>query len=507
MTTVDGKGKTSSRDQENSPLYFHEWIKCCRQELDLTQAELAKRVSCTVYTIRKIESGERRPSKQLAGLLAKHLGIPTEDQTTFIRVARGELNLERLRSPSPVRTLGSNIDSTPSSSWMHLPCQPNPLIGREAELLALGKLLADERCRLLTITGLGGVGKTRLAIAAASQHQRLFPEGVYYVSLASLNSPEFIVPAIAEVLGLTFSGAADLQEQLINHLAVHARQALLLVLDNLEHLLFQSSEQDGKDETAWLLTNLLQRLPTVKILATSRERSNLQGEWIFQLQGLPVPPSNQVNRLEDYSALALFLQRARQMKVDFEVLPDERPWLVSICQMVEGAPLAIELAAAWVGMLSMEEIAKEIISNLDFLTSSMRNVPERHRSLRAVFAHSWKLLSDEEKQVLCRLAVFQGGFLRQAAEEIAGASLPILMSLLSKSLLMRRENGRYDLHALIRQCALEKLNDRGYLEETCHKHLAYLVFIQDLHFFGWFFGLYNYIGWIARDSAHFNCLD
>jgi predicted ATPase/transcriptional regulator with XRE-family HTH domain len=475
MSISVAKAIVSSIGESDFPPSFGEWLKHRRKELDLTQAELAARASCTIFALRKIESGERRPSKQLAGLLVKSLEIPSEDQTTFIKVARGELNVERLRTTAPGRTAGHSIDTITFPSMINLPLQPTPLIGREAELAALGKLLAEPHCRLLTITGLGGIGKTRLAIELASNQQTSFPGGVYYVSLASLDSPVFIVPAIAEVLGLSFTGAADVQEQLLNHLAMRARQALLLVLDNLEHLLLHPSEQDGKDETALLLSKLLQRLPNLKILVTSRERSNIREEWIFELHGLPVPTSDQSSRLEDYSAVALFLQRARQLKVDFEVFPDERQSLARVCQLVEGTPLAIELAATWVGMLSMEEIAQEIATNLDFLTTPMRNVPERQRSLRAVFAHSWKLLSDEERNVLCRLAVFRGGFQRQAAEQVTGASLPILMSLLAKSLLLHRENGRYDLHALIRQFALEEARVSGYLEETCHRHLAYFV--------------------------------
>jgi predicted ATPase/transcriptional regulator with XRE-family HTH domain len=457
------------------PPTFGEWLKRRRKELDLTQVELAESASCTVFTLRKIEAGSRRPSKQLAGLLAKQLEIPSKDQTTFIRVARGELNIERLGSMASIRSIGQSTGPIPSPPRINLPFQPTRLIGREAELAVLGKLLAEPQCRLLTLIGTGGIGKTRLAIELASNQQTFFPGGVYYVPLDSLNSPEFIVPAIAEVLGLSFSGANDPQEQLINHLAVHARQALLLVLDNLEHLLFPPSEQDGEDETTLLLTELLQRLPNVKILVTSRERSNLREEWIFELHGLPFPSSDRVDSLDDYSAVALFLQRARQLKMDFEVLPQERPALAQVCQLVEGMPLAIELAAAWVGMLSAEEIAQEIASNLDFLTTPIKDVPERHRSLRAVFAHSWNLLSNEERHVLCQLAVFRGGFERQAAEQVTGASLPVLMSLLSKSLLLRRENGRYDLHALIRQCALEKLQESGHFEETCYQHLAYYV--------------------------------
>ncbi len=475
MTNIDVEGTAFPIGKNDSPIFFSEWLKCRRQALDLTQAQLAKRASCTVFTIRKIESGERRPSRQLAGLLAKSLEIPSEDHPTFIRVARGELSLKHLCLPETVGVDSQPIKTTLTPAPINLPSQPTRLIGRETELAVLGKLLSDPRCQLLTITGMGGIGKTLLAIELASHQQAAFPGGVYYVPLASINSPEFIVPAIAEVLGFSFSGTTGQEEQLINHLAERSGLSSLLVLDNLEHLLFQASDQVEKDETALLLTRFLQRLPDVKILATSREWCNLREEWIFELHGLPVPTSDQVDRLEDNSSAILFLQHARQLKMDFEVLPDDRSYLVEICQLVEGTPLAIELAASWVSMLSIKEIAEEIASNLDFLTTAMKNIPERHRSLKAVFTHSWKLLSDEERNVLCRLAVFRGGFSRQAAEQVASATLMILMSLLSKSLLVRREDGRYDLHELIRQCALEKLHDSGYYEETCCLHLAYFV--------------------------------
>jgi predicted ATPase/transcriptional regulator with XRE-family HTH domain len=475
MSTSNTKVTNSSIGELDFPIFFGDWLKRRRKELDLTQTELAQHAYCSVFALRKIEAGERRPSKQLAGMLAKALEIPEGDQTTFIKVARGELNIERLSSVAPVSAAGHSIDTISSPPLINLPFQPTPLIGREAELAALGKLLKEPHCHLLTITGVGGIGKTRLAIELASSQQDLFPGGIYYVPLESLDSPQFIIPAIAEAVGLSISGAVSPQEQLLNHLAALTSQAVLLVLDNLEHLLIHSPGHDEKDDTALLLTNLLQRLPNLKILATSRERSNLQEEWIIDLHGLPVPASDQTNGLEDYSAVALFLQRARQSRADFELLPAERLSLVKVCQLVEGTPLAIELAAAWVAMLSLEEIAQEIASNLDFLTNPMRNVPERHRSLRAVFAHSWKLLSDEERGVLFRLAVFRGGFQRQEAERIAGASLLVLMSLLSKSLLSRRDDNRYDLHSLIRQCALERLHESGHFEEACHKHLAYFV--------------------------------
>ncbi len=390
------------------PAYFGEWLKFRRKQLDLTQVELAQRAGCSTPALRKIEAGVRRPSKQLAGLLARSLEIPPEDQTTFVRVARGELNVERLRFTSPHSVSDHSIGQKSPPPQISLPYQPTPFIGREAELEALGRLLADPQCRLLTIIGMGGIGKTRLAIELASQQQDLFPGGVYFVSLASTISEEFIVPAVADVLKLTFSGVLDPQEQLLNHLEVLASQAILLVLDNLEHLFVQSGPGGRATNVIELLIKMLQRAPYLKILATTRERIGIHGEWIFELSGLPFPTSDQFSELDNYSAPALFIQRARQVKIDFEIRPDERRSLVRVCQLVEGTPLAIELAAAWVGILSVDEISQEIASNLDFLTTSMRDIPDKHRSLRAVFDYSWLYLSEEERSALSKLAVFRG---------------------------------------------------------------------------------------------------
>ncbi len=456
--------------EENLPPYFSEWLKSRRQELDLTQAELAERAYCSVFTLRKIEAGERRPSKQLAEQLAQALKIPSHDQTIFIKVARGELGIEKL----VCLARDSQPPAQPSLISGNLPRTLTPFIGREPELAALSQLLCDPHCSLLTIIGPGGIGKTRLAIEFAYYQQPSFPGGVYYASLDSIDSPDFIVPAIAQAFGLSFSGADDPQKQLLGYLAQRGGQAFLLLLDNLEHLFVQASTGSQEDIIV-LLPQLLETAPGLKILATSRERVNLREEWVFELHGLPVPGSEQPDCLDDYSAVALFLQRTRQVKADFQVLPEQIPALIRICQLVEGTPLAIELAATWVNALSLQEIAQEIATDLDFLTNRIRNVPERHRSLRAVFEHSWKLLSPEERQVLCRLAIFRGGFQRQAAEQVAGASLPILISLLSKSLLLRREDTRYDLHALIRQCGREKLHDGGQFETTSDQHLAYFV--------------------------------
>jgi len=476
---------------------FSEWLKLRRKALDLTQEELAERAGCSVFALRKIESGERRPSKQLAALLATALEIPDEEQTTFIRVARGDLNIERLRTSNPDISPPSITDfiarhqahenSSPATEISppqhtdlepashHLPLSPTLLLGRDAELAALERLFKDPQCQLLTLTGMGGIGKTRLAIEFASRQRDVFPDGVHYVPLASVNSAESIVPAVAEALDFSFSGPADLKEQLINYMSGRMKQSALLVLDNLEHLIMGSS--DAVD----LVSEFLQRLPQLKVLTTSRERLNLQGEWMYELHGLPVPPVEFIDKLDDYSAAVLFIQRAQHIRTDFSISDSEKNDLVRICRLVDGVPLAIELAAAWVGMLTCSEIAREIESNIDFLSTSMRDVPERHRSLRATFDHSWRLLSDQERNVLSRLSVFRGGFDRNAAEKVAGATLLLLASLVSKSLVRRTETGRYDLHEVIRQYASSRLDeDLMHYLETCDRHSDhYLYFASE----------------------------
>jgi predicted ATPase len=332
------------------------------------------------------------------------------------------------------------------------------------------RIFNEPQCRLLTLTGMGGIGKTRLAIEFASRQRSKFSDGVHYVPLVSINSAELIVPAIADVLEFSFSGPVDLQAQLFTYLAQSVRRPALLVLDNLEHLLAQSSA------AAELVAEILQRFSNIKILCTSRERLSLHGEWTYELHGLSIPPSEFTDSLEDYSAASLFMERARQIRTEFDLTEPDKPALVRICHLVEGIPLAIELAAAWVGLLSCREIAEEIEKNIDFLTTSMRDAPERHRSLKATFDHSWRLLSDVEREALSRLSVFHGGFDRFAAEKVGGATLSLLASLVSKSLVRRTEDGRYDLHEVIRQHALAHLReDETRQLETCDLHCEYYL--------------------------------
>jgi predicted ATPase/transcriptional regulator with XRE-family HTH domain len=450
---------------------FGTWIKRRRKALDITQQELAQKVGCSVSAVFKIEADERRPSRQIAELLAQHLEIPPDQTTMFLKVARQEKTIDHLDALTlfpdqfPVQTQGQPVP-VPKSLKAELPVPPTSLIGREYELNAVIQQLNDPQCRLLTLTGPGGVGKTRLALEVANRLQKSFADGVYFVELAGVNSPDFIVFALANKLGLSFSGAADPGMQLSNFL--RDRQ-VLLVVDNLEHLL------DG----VGLLGELLERTEKTKLLTTSRESLNLRAEWVFDVQGLPLPHDALTTDIESSSAVKFFVRCAKQARADFELDVEEYTSVIRICQLVEGLPLGIELAAAWVRVLSCAEIAREIERSINFLVTPARDVPERHRSIEAVFNHSWELLSDAEQSIFRKLAIFRGGFTREAAERVAGATLPSLMALLDKSLLYRAGAERFDLHELLRQFAREQLLQSGELDDTSDRHLSYfLAFVQ-----------------------------
>ncbi len=327
----------------------------------------------------------------------------------------------------------------------HLPAQRNTLVGRESMLRELRDLIESGEHRLVTLIGPGGIGKTRLSLQLAHDEGEPFVDGACFVPLAGVESTFALVQAIADARSITFFGARDPHDQLLDALQ---HQDLLLILDNFEHLL------DGVD----LILDILDRAPGVQLLVTSRERLNVYGEHVFPVQALDIPaPDDEPDAIERSGAVQLFIRSAKRANAGFAVRQPDLPDVVRICTLVGGMPLAIELAAAWSPILTCHEIAAEIERSLDFLATSMRNVPERHQSVRAAFDHSWRLLTEHERQTFMRLAVFRGGFNKDAAEQVTGATLPTLLALTSKSFLARNGAGRFEIHELLRQYGAEKL--------------------------------------------------
>ncbi|MBE0682604.1 MAG: tetratricopeptide repeat protein [Anaerolineales bacterium] len=448
---------------------FGTWLKTRRKRLDLTQEALANLVGCSVSAIRKIENDERRPSRQVAELLATHLEIPPEEQTLFLKIARGEGSSLGLKNAS-ARPENWSALSESFSPLSNIPVSPSPFIGRRDEIETLTRMLTEPHYRLITILGVGGIGKTRLAMEVSHAQRALFDGHVYFIQLAAINTSDSILPAIASVLNIPTGGADELKPRLLEYLR---EKNTLLVLDNFEHII------DG----APLLSEFLQHAPKLKFLVTSRERLNLQGEWTLELSGLSVPP-NADEGMAIYGALQLFESHARRICPDLKLIDKEREAAIRICQRVDGMPLAIELAAAWVNVLSCGEIADEIERGFDFLSSTLRDVPERHRSLRAVFEHSWKRLAKPEQVALSRLTIFQGGFSREAAESVVGAKRGVLSSLVSKSLLRRSSNRRFDLHEVIRQYAKDYLKDEAVLRDRHSEYYLTLLRQSETALFG-----------------------
>jgi len=376
-------------------------------------------------------------------MLADEFSVQPAPETTtlFQRIRAGELVpvpvvvAETYTEPEPAPALESHRPRH------NLPAQPTSFVGREPDIAAIIEQLEATDCRLLTLVGPGGVGKTRLALAVAERLVDAFAHGAFFVPLAPLVSPEGIVSAIATAVGFQFYQSPDsTEQQLLNFLR---EKEMLLVLDNFEHLL------DG----ASIVDRILAAAPGVTVLATSREPLTLGWEWLYEVGGMLHPDAGQVDDLEGYSAVRLFVERARRVQPGFR-LADESAHVIRICQLVEGMPLGIEIAAAWLRLMPCEAIAAELLD----LESLQRDTPERHASLRALFDQTWQRLPASEHMALMRLSVFQGGFSHEMAETVAQTTLPHLATLVNKSLLhCDRASRRYSLHELLRQYAAEQL--------------------------------------------------
>jgi predicted ATPase/transcriptional regulator with XRE-family HTH domain/Tfp pilus assembly protein PilF len=457
---------------------FGRWIKRLRAHHDLTQEQLAELAYCSVQAIRAFETGKRRPSLEMAERLAEVLRVPAEQQEEFIRLARRvAVDDPGEHAPLPVVATGAApppAAPTPTPPSVRLPSPPTALVGRQAERTVLQQLIQSGR-RLVTVVGPGGVGKTRLAIQVAHDLAGEFAHGVFFVDLGSVTMPGDIPTALIQAVESSLSGASDPAAQLMALLS-HCR--MLLVLDNFEQLL----AVDGGVEATTLIDQLVQSADGLHLLITSRERLRMPGEHVFELTGLAVP-SPFASEPSESDAVTLFLERARQMVHGFTLTADEQAAVARICTLLDGIPLGIELAAAWVRTLTVTEIAQEVVRSIDFLTLTQRGAPGRHRSLRAVFEYSWRLLSEDERRVLARLALFRGGFDRNAAQEVAGANLPLLAALIDKSMLRSNTTGdtavRYDLHELLRQYLSEKLQEASEETTVLRRHAEYFTAVAE----------------------------
>ncbi len=402
-------------------------------------------------------------------LLVQELGIEPGPETLALyqRIKAGELTQSAAWALAPATAPAPAPLQAGLPLPHNLPAPTTAFIGREAELEQLSALFSDPACRLVTLTGPGGVGKTRLALEfcwkQAGAPAAQFKDGIYLAALAAVQDGDLLPAALADALKLP--GAPDPRQQLADYLR---DKQMLLVLDNFEQL-GGSADQ---------LAALLQGAPGLRLLVTSRHQLDLYEEWILPLEGMAYPAPGDLTGWDQYAAVQLFQQRARRVNLRF-ALEEQRDCVVRLCQLLEGLPLGIELAAAWANLFPCPEILRLIEANLGLPEPPTRNLPARQRSLQAVFQYSWDLLAREEQNSLARLAVFQGGFSAEAAAAAPGVSARLLASLAAKSLLRFSADGRYEMHGLLRAFASEKLPPAG-RQQAQAAHSAYFgQFLSD----------------------------
>lgn len=387
-------------------------------------------------------------------LLQRELGAPPDEATTTLaeQIRQGELRITNYELRASTTTEQTFVTHNSELVTRHnLPPQPTPFIGRGTELAQIAQALANPDCRLLTLLGMGGMGKSRIALETAARQIDNFADGICFVSLAGVGSADLVPTVIAQSLGIQTT-SRDLLAQVAAYL--RPRQ-LLLVLDNFEHLLAAG------DTVAYLL----QHAPRLKVLVTARQRLDLREEWLWPVTGLSLAAG-----LPD-EAGELFLRSAQRVHPDF-ALNGQEVVISTICRQVEGMPLALELAASWLRIMSCAEIARQMQANLDFLSTKSRNQPERHRSIRVLFDQSWRVLTPVEQGVFMRLSVFQGGWRLDEAIVVTGATSELLLGLVDQSLVRLNGQNRFTMHELVRQYAAEQLATQGETDLINQRHYA-----------------------------------
>ena len=475
---------------------FGRWLRQRRKALDVTQWELAEQVGCTGSTIQKIEEGKRRPSRQVAGLLAEYFRVPPEQRETFILWARLGSENDGTGPASPDAPLtaadpeipaqGEPVSGIPARQQtpppVNLPASLTPLIGRETEIANLRDYLARREVRLLTLTGPPGIGKTRLGIEAAAESCDLFDGGVYFAGLAGISNPDLVIPEIAKALEVQRSGNEELCASIRRRIGY---RPALIVLDNFEQVL---------DATTQVL-QLLAACSMLKLLITSREALHVHGEWRFVVPPLELPDLRgshglDLDVLTGVASVALFIKRAVAVQPDFALTHENAEIVAAICTGLDGLPLAIELAAARTAHLTTGEILSLLDNRLTLLRLGSRHLPARQRTLRGAIDWSYDLLEEGDRALLRRLAVFAGGWPLEAARQVCQReeAQPLeviegLSSLLDKSLLQQRVVGeggpRYEMLSMIREYALERLRESGEEDEARRLHAEYFAALAE----------------------------
>ncbi|MEZ4864836.1 MAG: AAA family ATPase [Caldilineaceae bacterium] len=473
--------------------YYPEFARLLNEELQRQERPaswLAQRLGVSPSTVaRWLNHGTRPRSPEVVRQIVDSLGVTAHYQSFLAAAGFGyqpSAPTSSMEPPIAERLPGigqtenaPTLVTEPATRLARLPTPTTPLIGRKVECAQLAEWLADPALHLVTIVGPGGMGKTRLALAVAQQQiaDSRYQHGVVFVDLAPLTAVDQIPAAIAQAVGLPLESSSDpnrsSRQQVLDFLA---DRRLLLLLDNAEHLL------DG----AAFIAAILATAPHVQILVTSRAPLRLPGEQRYPLHGLDYTTEAIGARTENAAAVVLFLQAARRVRPDYGVdahseqrahTATEQSAIAAICSLVEGMPLAIELAASWVTMMSAAEILAAIHASLHFLETDLRGVSARHRSMEAVFDATWQRLNQTERQIFAQLSVFRGGFTQAAISRVTGATPHQLRSLATSSLIVyNHERERYTIHELLRQYGALRLAETPEVEAaTNHAHSAFYL--------------------------------
>lgn len=456
---------------------FGQWLRHARRDMGFTQKELAQAAGCSTTSVRKIEAGVYRPSKQVAERLVASLEVAPDEREKLIRLARAASSaLPTLPAEGPQQQAAGPVPN-------NLPAQPTPILGREAASRDGSALLLRDDVRLLTLVGPPGIGKTRLALHLAEKmlaRLERFEDGVYLVLLASVSDPGLVIPTIAHTLGVREDAGGSAAEALSEYLR---QKHMLLLLDNFEHVAAAAPD----------LARLMSACPGLKLMVTSREVLHVRGEHRFHVQSLDMPgltPLPPPGELPGFSSVRLFVERAASVDRDFVISEQNAASIAEICVRLDGLPLAIEIAAARTGLYSPEEIASRLTSRLRLLTWGARDLPARQQTLKNAIDWSYNLLSPAEQRLFARLAAFVGGCTLSAVEAVCNpmGDLGIevdegIESLLDKSMLQQThpKDGERRLYMLetVREYALERLQQSGEEAQAAGWHTQFYLALAE----------------------------